>query len=126
MQRREHERLEHPGRRESDRRRSVADNRRVLLVGPNQPSRLLATYLFEEAGYTAYAAADGREAVAFAARLLPDVVVMQIETIDPLDALVRLLETPSTCAIPVVVLTSCLRSTEARHARALGAVTLLA
>src|SRR5580704_11315449 len=112
MLRREHERLEHPGRRESDRRRPVPDNRRVLFVGPNEPSRLLSKYLFEEAGYTVYAAPDGRQAVSFAARLLPDVVVVQIETTDPFGTLMQLLETPSTCAIPVVMLTSCLRSTE--------------
>jgi CheY-like chemotaxis protein len=124
--RREHERLEHPGRRASDRCRSVTDNRRVLLVGPNEASRLFAAYLFEEAGYMVYAAAHGRQAAAFAARLLPDVVVVQMETIDTLDALVQLSEAPSTFAIPVIVLVSCLRSTQARRARALGAITLLA
>jgi PAS domain S-box-containing protein len=126
MLRRKHERLEHLGRRESDRRRSVIDNRRVLLVGPNETARLLPTYLFEEAGYAAYAAADGQQAVALAERLCPDIVVVQTETSDMLDTLVRLLDTPSTWGTPVVVLTSSLRSTEACRARALGAVTLLA
>jgi PAS domain S-box-containing protein len=81
--------------------------------------------LFEEAGYTAYAAADARQAVAFATRLLPDVIVVQMEATDTLDALVQLSEGPSTFAIPVVVLTSCLRSIDARRAQAMGAVTLL-
>jgi len=124
--RQEHSRLEGPGRRESDLHRSATENRRVLLVWPNETSRLLATYLFEEAGCAVYAVAGACQAAALARRLLPDVVIVHWEARDTLDVLVQLSETPSTCELPVVVLTSCLRSTEARRARALGAVTLLA
>ena len=83
-------------------------------------------YLFEEAGYAVYAAADQRQAVAFSTRLLPDVVVVQMETPDTLDILARLSEGSSTYDIPVVVLTPSLQSTEARRAREAGGVALLA
>ena len=103
-----HERLMRPGRRQSDRRTPAADNRRVLLVGPDDAWRLLTALVFEEAGYAAYAAADQRQAVAFTTRLLPDVVVVQMEASDTLAVLARLSEESSTFDIPVVVLTSSL------------------
>lgn len=126
MERRQHDRLARPGRRQSDRRTPPVDNRRVLLVGPDQAWRLVTAYVFEEGGYDVYAAADHRQAVAFTTRLLPDVVVVQMETPDTLDILPRLSEGSSTFDIPVVVLTSSLHSTEARRARQAGGVTLLA
>jgi PAS domain S-box-containing protein len=126
MERRQHDRLARPGRRLSDRRIPTADHRRVLLVGSDEAWRLLTTYLFEEEGYTVYAAADQRQAVAFTTRLLPDVVVVAIETADALEILVRLAAESSTRDIPVVVLTSSLRSAASRRARDAGGVPLLA
>ena len=76
MERRQYDRLARPGRRISDRRTPAADHRRVLLVGLDEAWRLLTAYMFEEAGYIAYTAADLRQAVAFSTRLLPDVVVV--------------------------------------------------
>jgi PAS domain S-box-containing protein len=126
MERRQHDRFERAGRRQSDGRPPGADNRRVLLVGPDEAWRLLTAYVFEEAGYAVYAAADHRQGVAYTTRLLPDVVVVQMEAPDTLDTLARLSEASRTYDIPVVVLTSSLQSTEARRARAAGGVTLLA
>jgi PAS domain S-box-containing protein len=62
---------------------------------------------------------------AFTMRRLPDVVVVQMPASEALEVLARLSDTPSTCDIPVVVLTSSLTSTAARRARALGGMTLL-
>ena len=126
MDRRQHDRLERPGRRHDDRRAPVADSRRVLLVGPDEGWRLLTVYLFEEVGYTVYAAADKRQAVVFTTRLLPDVVVVHTETPDTLEILAQLSEESSTYDIPVVVLTPSLQSIEARRAREAGGVALLA
>jgi PAS domain S-box-containing protein len=126
MERRQCDRLARPGRRQSDCRQPAADHRRVLLVGPDEASRLLSACVFEEAGYVVYAAADQRQAVAFTTRLLPDVVVVQLETPETLDILARLSDGSSTSDIPVVVLTSSLHSTKARHARDAGGITLLA
>jgi len=126
MERRQHDRLARPGRRQGDHRTPTADHRRILLVGPDEAWRLLTAYVFEEAGYATYAAADPRQAVAFTTRLLPDVVLVQMETPDTLDIMAGLSEGSSTFDIPVVVLTSSLQSTEARLAREAGGVTLLA
>jgi PAS domain S-box-containing protein len=124
MDRRDYDRLMRPGRRQSDRRAPLAENRRVVLVGTDEAWRLLSTYAFEEVGYVVYAAADERQAVAFVTRLLPDVVVVQPQTPGTLDILEALAEMPSTFNIPVVVLISSLQSDDARHARAAGGVTL--
>ena len=67
-----------PGRRLSDRRIPAADHRRVPWWS-DEAWRLLTAYVFEEAGYVG-TAADRRQAVAFATRLLPDVVAVAIGT----------------------------------------------
>jgi PAS domain S-box-containing protein len=126
MERRQYDRLPRPGRRQSDRRTPAFDNRRVLLVGPDEAWKSLTTYVFEEAGYSAYAAADQHAAVTCATRLLPDVVVVQMDIAATLDILARLPEGPSTCDIPIVVLTSSLHSSDACCARRAGGVVLLA
>ena len=61
--------------------------------------------MFEEAGYVVYAAANARQAVAFTIRLLPDVVLIQVDTANTLDVVARLTGGSSTRDIPVVVLT---------------------
>ena len=124
IDRRQHDRLSRPGRRQTDRRTSAAEQRRVLLVGADEAWRLLTTYLFEEAGYSVHAAADACQALALSTRLLPDVLLVQMEA-DTLDLLARLAEASKTCDIPVVVLTSSLQSPDARLARAAGGVTML-
>jgi PAS domain S-box-containing protein len=126
MERRQHDPLVRSGRRQSDHHSPGADNRRVVLVGPDEAWRLLTAYLFEDAGYAVYAAADQLQAVAFTARLLPDVVVVQMDAPETLDVLARLSEGSSTYDIPVVVLRSSLQSAEAHRAHDAGGVTLLA
>jgi PAS domain S-box-containing protein len=125
MERRQYDRLARPGRRQSDRRTPAFDNRRVLLVSPDEAWRSLATYVFEEAGYVVDAAGDQQQAVGAANRLLPDVVVAQVEIAVALDLLAQLPEGASTADIPIVVLTSSLHSTDACRAREAGGVVLL-
>jgi twitching motility two-component system response regulator PilH len=121
MKRRHHDRP----RRHTDRLAPAADHRRVLLVGPDQAWRLLTAYVFEEAGFAVYAAADRTQAVAFTSRLLPDAVVMPIETPDSFEILVSLSKGASTRDIPVVVLTPSLQSNAARRARKAGGLIVL-
>jgi PAS domain S-box-containing protein len=125
MERRQHDRLTRPGRRQSDRRPPAADHRRVLLVGPDEAWRLLNAYVFEEAGYAVYAAADVRQAAGFTSRLLPDAVVVHMDVADLPSLLERLSSSSNTRDIRVVVLASSLESDEAQQARAAGAVTLM-
>ena len=126
MDRRQHDRLVRPGRRSSDRRTPAADYRRAVLVGPDEVWRLLTAYLFEDAGYAVYSAADQLQAAAFTMRRLPDVVVVQMAAAETLELLAHLSDVSSANDIPIVVLTSSLQSSEARRAREAGAVTLLA
>ena len=81
--------------------------------------------MFEEASYVVYAAANARQAVAFTMRLLPDVVLIQVDTADTLAVVAQLGGGSSTRDIPVVVLTASLHSSDAHRARAAGGVTLL-
>jgi PAS domain S-box-containing protein len=123
--RRQRDRLTTPGRRVADARLPVAEQRRILCVGSQEHTRLLYAYLFEEAGYTVYAAADERQAVAFSKRLLPDVVVLEMEGPAALSVCTRLASEPSTFDIPVVVLTGAMDSALAQQSRALGAVPMV-
>ena len=124
MERRHVTRLTRPGRRGSDRRAPAADNRRVLLVGPDEAWRLLHAYVFEEAGYAVYAAADDHQAVSFAARLLPDALIVHIEVPDTPGLVDRLARESSTRDIPVLVLTPSLDSSEVDQARGAGAIVM--
>jgi CheY-like chemotaxis protein len=126
MERRQYDRLPRPGRRQSDRRTPAFDNRRVLLVGADEAWRSLTTYIFEEAGYGVYAAVDRQQATASTTRVLPDVIVVQMDISTTLDLLAHLPEGSSTSDIPIVVLTSSLHSSDARRARQAGGVVLLA
>jgi PAS domain S-box-containing protein len=122
MRIRERDHLRHCGRLERDCSAPLADQRRVLLVGDDDDWRLLTSYLFEDAGYTAYAAVDGPQAVRLVTRLLPDVVVVQMDAADGLDVLMRLREEASVADVPVVVLTPWIESAHAQRVRALGGV----
>jgi PAS domain S-box-containing protein len=124
-QRRQHDRLARPSRRQTDRRPHAADNRRVLLAGPDESWRLLMAYVFEEAGYLVYSAVDPCQTEALATRLLPDVVVVQMEGADTIEVVTRLASRASTFDIPVVVPAPSLHSTDAFAASAAGAVVLL-
>jgi PAS domain S-box-containing protein len=126
MERRQYDRLPRPGRRQSDRRTPAFDNRRILLVGPDEAWRSLTTYVFEEAGYAVYAAADEQQAMAVATRLLPDVVVVQMEISVTLEVIAHVSQGLTTSDIPIVVLTSSLHSSDACRARQAGGVVLLA
>ncbi len=124
MDRRQYERLPRLGRRRSDRRQPTAEYRRVLLVGTDEAWRLLTGYMFEEAGYVVYAANEC-QAVMFTVRLLPDVVLIQVDAANTLAMVARLVGDATTRDIPVVVLTASLHSADAHRACAAGAVALL-
>ncbi|MEO8258381.1 MAG: response regulator [Acidobacteriota bacterium] len=120
----EHNPRRRPGRLEQACSAPLADQRRILLVGTDDDWRLLTAYLFEDAGYTAYAAADGPLAVTLVARLLPDVVVVQMDAPAGLDVLMRLRDDARAANTPVVVLTAWIQSVHAQRVRALGGVPL--
>jgi PAS domain S-box-containing protein len=124
--RRLHERLVRPGRRHTDRRGVAAEQRRVLLVGPDDGWRKVTAYMFEEAGYVVHSATDSGQALSTSRRLLPDVVLAMTGPADALGLVTGMSEDSNTQDIPVVVLTASLQSSDARRAREAGAITLLA
>jgi PAS domain S-box-containing protein len=92
-------------------------------VGIDEDWRLLTSYLFEDAGYTAYAARDARQAARFVSRVLPDAVVVQMDEPDGLDVLMRL-PRDTNADVPIVVLVESLGSAHAQRVRALGGEAL--
>ena len=84
------ERPRHDGRerreQQANRRRPTADRRRILVVGPDDSWRLLTAYVFEEAGYAVFSAADACQALGTTPRLLPnrpDAVTSHCPTAEP-------------------------------------------
>ena len=84
--------------------------------------------LFEQAGYTVYAADEGPSAIAMAQHHLPDVVVMEgsTSTATFFDLLGQIRATPLTANIPAVVITSWLRFDMPGHTRTPGTILVLA
>jgi CheY-like chemotaxis protein len=97
------------GRRRDDWAAPADDTPRILLIEPDQETRLLYACLFEEAGYAVYAVADGTGAIDVARGRLPDVVVMELEgpTADR-EILRQWREDPLISSIPIVVVASLL------------------
>ena len=77
-QRRLSQRRARLGRRREDWTPPVEETPRILLIEPDQDTRLLYACLFEEAGYAVYAVADSTDAIDVARGRLPDVVVMEL------------------------------------------------
>jgi len=124
------ERRVHHRRAQWERRRAdaiataVGDTPRLLLIEPDQETRLLYACLFEEAGYAVYVVAESRMAIAAAQTRLPDVVVMQLETHADGQILHEWGQDPLTSSIPIVVATSVLHVHTA--GRVPGAISLCA
>lgn len=81
---------------------------RVLVVDDQPENLLLMTYLLETFGHETFAAADGREGVALAAEIRPDVIVMdlQMPKLNGFDAAALLKHEPDLRAIPIVAVTA--------------------
>jgi PAS domain S-box-containing protein len=99
----------------------------VLVIEPDEDSRLLYTMVLEEAGYAVYAATDGPSGLAIARHRTPDVVITEIAlpTIGGFDILGQLHDNPMTANIPVVVVTSFLHFDMPTRSRASGAMLVL-
>jgi len=85
-----------------------ADKPRLLVIDDNSDIRnLVADILGDE--YEIHQAADGREGLAKAARLVPDIIVCDImmPVMDGLECCRKIKEEISTSHIPVVMLTAC-------------------
>ena len=115
------------GRRRSDAVTPDSDTPRLLLVEPDQVTRVLYASMFEDAGYAVYAVAEGIEAIDVARVRLPDLVVIDLAAPAPdgLELLRHWREDPLTCSIPIVVVTSSLHFDVQPRTRAEGAISVL-
>jgi PAS domain S-box-containing protein len=115
------------GRRRSDSVGRGIDVPRVLIIEPDEDTRLLYAMLFEECGYTVYTATDEPSGLAIALHCLPDVVVTAIAlpTISGFDILGHLHDDADAANIPVVVVTSYLHFNTPARGRAPGAILVL-
>jgi DNA-binding response OmpR family regulator len=112
------------GRRREDRVAPIDETPRVLLIEPDQETRLLYACLFEEAGYAVYAAAERTVAIDDARGRLPDVVVMELAGPGADGEILRQWgEDPLISSIPIVVVASLLHFDV--PARAPGAISVL-
>jgi PAS domain S-box-containing protein len=116
-----------PDRRAGPGRRRFDSPARVLLIEPQDDTRLLYTCLFEEAGYAVSSVPNGIAAMSVAQQRLPDVIVMEVDApgADACEVLRRLREDPVTSSIPVIVVTSLLHFDVPVLAPSSGAVLVL-
>lgn len=108
-------------------RASSATVRRVLVVDGDLDTREMYREFFVERGWAVTDARDGREALVLAHREQPSVVVTELwlPLIDGV-ALCRLLRhDPVTSAVPILVVTSEIRTTFLQRAEAAGANAIL-
>lgn len=87
---------------------SGEDKPRLLVIDDNPDIRNLVSEILGEE-YEIHQAADGREGLAKAARLVPDIIICDImmPVMDGLECCRRIKEEVSTSHIPVVMLTAC-------------------
>ncbi|HWQ11212.1 MAG TPA: response regulator [Roseiflexaceae bacterium] len=80
----------------------------VLLVEDNEENIAVMQEYIAQHGYRVATARDGYEAVAAAAELLPDVILMDIQLpgLDGLAAIARIRAHPALAAVPIVALTA--------------------
>ena len=115
------------GRRESDFIAQHTEAPRVLIIAPDLDTRLLYTMVFEQAGYTVYAADEDPAGIAMAQHHLPDVVVAEGSApTTAFDTVGQLRATPLTANIPVVVIASSVHFDMPVHTRVSGTILVLA
>jgi CheY-like chemotaxis protein len=90
----------------------MSDRRRVLVVEDDRDNRELMTQILEGAGYDVVAVEDGADAIAFAARDRPGLVVLDLKLrdVDGWQVLASIREKPGLDDVPVVVVSALLRA----------------
>jgi two-component system cell cycle response regulator DivK len=80
----------------------------ILLIEDNEQNRYLATFLLEKHGYTVLSAADGPMGIELAGKILPQLVLLDIQlpTMDGYTVARALRENPALQATPIVAVTS--------------------
>ena len=83
-------------------------NRTVLMIEDNEQNRYLATFLLERRGHSVVSSADGPSGIEEAARLRPDIILLDIQMpgLDGYAVARALRQNPALDAIPIVAVTS--------------------
>ncbi len=81
---------------------------KLLLVEDNELNRDMLSRRLQRKGYEVATAVDGAEGVALATRLLPDLILMDMElpVLDGWEATTQIKSAAETSAIPVIALTA--------------------
>ena len=80
----------------------------ILLIEDNEQNRYLATFLLEKNGYTVTSACDGPQGIEAAGRLLPHLILLDIQlpSMDGYAVAKTLRDNPELADIPIVAVTS--------------------
>jgi CheY-like chemotaxis protein len=100
----------------------------VLVADDDHDVRDLIAYRLQSVGYQVLTAANGPDALAMTRRLLPDLVVLDVNMpgLDGIEVCHRLRERPETADIPVIVVSAWALPTDVDLAYAAGADDFLA
>lgn len=82
--------------------------RRILVIEDNEQNRYLITFILENAGHDVVQARDGREGIALAGRVAPDLILLDIQLpeMDGYAVAGELKKNPGIADIPIVAVTS--------------------
>lgn len=81
---------------------------KILYIEDNEQNMYLVTFLLEKAGFKVFQATSGAEGVELAAKVKPDVILLDIQLpgLDGYDVARLLRGTPGIASTPIVALTS--------------------
>jgi two-component system, cell cycle response regulator DivK len=82
--------------------------KKILYIEDNEQNLYLVTFLLEKHGYEVHAARDGQEGIDTAARVLPDLILLDIQLpqMDGYAVAHRLRSNPDLAKVPIVAVTS--------------------
>jgi two-component system, cell cycle response regulator DivK len=80
----------------------------ILLIEDNEQNRYLTTFLLEAHGYTAVSASDGAAGIELAERILPVLILLDIQLpiMDGYTVATKLRSNPALTSTPIVAVTS--------------------
>ena len=82
--------------------------KKILYIEDNEQNLYLVTFLLEKHGYEVHAARDGQEGIDTAARVLPDLILLDIQLphMDGYAVAHQLRSNPDLAEVPIVAVTS--------------------
>lgn len=83
-------------------------SRKVLIIEDNEQNLYLLKFILERNGYDVYAAMDGKQGIIEAEKILPDLILLDIQLpgMDGYAVAIKLREHPAFFSTPVIAVTS--------------------